>query len=65
MDLEKVQELIIKWFKSEAGIEEDSKEINEFVADQFKKELKPKGILSAHYNLIMQGKPIYLQQLFK
>ena len=65
MSLEKVRDRIVLWFKSEGGMDDQSNEVNSFVAEQFKNELNPSGMLSVQYSLICQGKPIDLQQLFK
>lgn len=71
MSIEKVKERIVQWFatdsitrKSGADIR-DSQQMDTFVADQFKNELKADGMLSAQYKLIESGKPINLQHLFK
>lgn len=70
MTIDKVRERIVQWFLTESvtrasGERSQSQQINTFVAEQFKNELSPNGMLSAQYNLIQQGKAINLQQLFK
>lgn len=70
MTIDKVREKIVQWFVTESltrsdGDRTQSQKIDTFIADQFKNELKPNGLLSAQYKLINQGKPINLQQLFK
>lgn len=66
MTIDKVKERIVQWFKSEAGYdEEDNKQNQDFVAQQFASELNQNGMLSVQYKLIQEGQPINLQQLFK
>lgn len=48
MSIEKVRERIVQWFMSESGDKGESQAaIDMFIADQFKNELNPNGMLSA------------------
>jgi len=46
MSLDKVKDRVVLWFKSEGGMDDKSDEVSSFVADQFKNELNPNGMLS-------------------